>query len=110
MDNSLGQSLTDIRDKQKVEVTEGQMVKHRKISIGILYLYMLLYLLIPVLSIEGVVGWFLGLSGAYRTINIYRRGEENKKAVRLLIIYVAIAIFYNIIVFFLQRFIVSKTV
>lgn len=75
-----------------------------------MYLMLSVYLLIPILSVEGLIGWSIGIIGAYKTVNIYRNPEkaDSKKALRLLAINVAIALIYNILVYYVTKILVSK--
>lgn len=75
-------------------------------------LFLLAYLLIPILSVEGLIGWSIGMFGACKTIRTYRRNEENKdkKAVRLLIICLMVAVAYNLLVNYATVILIKKLV
>ncbi len=43
-----------------------------------IWILLLMYLMIPILSVEGVVGWCIGGIGAYKTIKLYKNNIEEK--------------------------------
>ncbi|EJE7236632.1 TPA: hypothetical protein PTV43_003681 [Clostridium botulinum] len=75
-----------------------------------IWILLLVYLMIPILSVEGVVGWCIGGIGAYKTIKLYKNNieEKNKKAIKLLIICCTTALLYNLIVYYITQIVVSK--
>lgn len=80
--------------------------------INLLNLFIFIYLLIPLLSVEGLVGWGLGVLGICKTIKIYRSNYENKnkKALKLLIIFITAAVAYNTAVYYITKIIVAKVI
>ncbi|EPY2274828.1 hypothetical protein ACXAUS_003738 [Clostridium sporogenes] len=75
-----------------------------------IWILLLMYLMIPILSVEGVVGWCIGGIGAYKTIKLYKNNieEKNKKAIKLLIICCTTAFIYNLIVYYITQIVISK--
>ncbi|KRU25541.1 hypothetical protein VT91_17830 [Clostridium sporogenes] len=75
-----------------------------------IYMLFLVYFMIPILSVEGVVGWYIAGIGVYNTIKLYRSNikEKNKKALRILIICCIIALVYNLIVNYVTKIVVSN--
>lgn len=74
------------------------------------YLFLVIYLLIPVLSIEGLAAWSIGAIGAYKTIKLYRNNEKGKekKALKLLMICLTLAVAYNFFVDHITNLIIEK--
>ncbi|MDS1003601.1 hypothetical protein P9J83_08855 [Clostridium sporogenes] len=66
--------------------------------------------MIPILSVERVVGWCIAGVGVYNTIKLYKNNieEKNKKAIKLLIICCTIALIYNLIVYYITQIVISK--
>lgn len=112
MGDLLGQDLATGLNNVQVKIVEKPIAREYKKKSILLFVVLFAYLLIPVLSIEGIVGWFLGISGAYKTINLYRNEEDNKnrKSIKLLVIYIIIAVIYNVLVYYAQNYEVAKTV
>lgn len=75
-------------------------------------IFIFLHLLIPILSVEGLFSWCIGIWGSYRIINIYRNAEKNKtkEAIKSLIISWTIAVTYNILVYYVTKIIVAKVI
>lgn len=116
MDTSLEQNLLieqiPVTSLETVTVNPMPETVPTTTNINLIPMYLILFvnLLIPILSVEGLVGWSIGMIGAYKTVNIYRNHEKdkNKKALKLLVMNVAIALVYNILVFYVTKIIVAK--
>ncbi|WP_251860936.1 hypothetical protein [Clostridium sp. Marseille-Q2269] len=74
------------------------------------WILLLIYLMIPILSVEGLVCWCIGGIGAYKTIKLYRSNieEKNKKALKILVVCCITAIIYNLIVNYISQIVISK--
>lgn len=88
---------------------EAITVKYRE---GIKSLFIFLHLLIPILSVESLFSWCIGIWGSYKIINIYKNVEKNKteQAIKVLIVLWTIAIAYNILVYYVTKIVVAKIV
>lgn len=75
-------------------------------------IFIFLHLLIPILSVEGVFSWGIGIWGAYKIINIYKNAEKDqtKKAIKTLMISWTVAAVYNILVYYVTRIVIAKVV
>ena len=106
MDNLLEQNTNNAL----IELQEEIKIEYKK---SLMYIFIFLNLIIPILSVEGLFSWVVGIFGAYKIINIYRSNtEKNKvgKAARYLIISWTITIVYNVIVYYATKIIAAKVV
>lgn len=83
-----------------------------KYSESIKSLFILLHLLIPIVSVESLFSWCIGIWGAYKIISIYRDEERNKieKSIKFLIVSWIVATVYNILVYYVTKIVVAKIV
>ena len=99
-------NLNIVNEKQ-VEVTT---LEKKYKYINPLSIFLIIYLLLPILSVEGLISWSIGALGAYKTIKIYRSDSENKnfKAIKLLLILLTITVIFNILVYYITKIIIWK--
>ncbi|WML34467.1 hypothetical protein [Clostridium sp. OS1-26] len=105
MNSNLERNVENTLDGLQEELT----VKYNK---SIMFILVFLNLLIPILSVEGLFSWCIGIGGSYKIINIYKNAEKNKteQAIKVLIVLWAIAIAYNILVYYVTKIVVAKIV
>lgn len=106
MDNLLEQNTNNAL----IELQEEIKIEYKK---SLMYMFVFLNFIIPILSVEGIFSWSIGILGSYKIINIYRSTtEKNKtgKAAKCLIISWTIVIIYNIIVYYATKIITAKVV
>lgn len=105
MNSNLEQNVESTLNVLQEELT----VKYNK---SIMFMLVFLHLLIPILSVESLFSWFIGIGGSYKIINIYRNTEKNetKQAIKLLIVSWTVAVTYNILVYYVTKIIVAKVV
>lgn len=106
MDNLLEQNA----NSALIELQEEIKIEYKK---SLMYMFVFLNLAIPILSVEGLFSWSIGIVGSYKIINIYRSNiEKNKvgRAAKYLIISWTIAIVYNIIVYCATKVIAAKVI
>lgn len=92
-----------------IELQEEITIEYKK---SLVYVFVFSNLLIPILSVEGILSWAIGILGSYKIINIYRSTEKDKtrQATKCLIVCWVIAIIYNIIVYYATKIISAKVV
>jgi hypothetical protein len=75
-------------------------------------IFIFLYFLIPIFSIESIFAWYIFGSASYKTIKLYKSdtGNKIKKAFKILMISVALALAFNVAVHYFSKIIVMKTV
>ena len=95
----------DLQESIKVEITKATLLQKFKKSFNPLYIFLSVYLLIPILSIESLIIWSISISCAYKTINIYGSEQGNKwrQAKKLQIIALLIIVIYNFIVYYVTK-------
>lgn len=105
MNNNLERNVESTLNELKVPI----ILKYDEIIKSI---FIFLHLLIPILSVEGLFSWVIGIWGSYKIINIYRNSEENrtKKAIKSLIVFWTIALVYNILVYYVTKVVVAKVI
>lgn len=83
-----------------------------KYSESIKSLFIFLHLLIPILSVESLFSWCIGIWGTYKIISIYRDEKRNKieKSIKFLILSWTVATVYNILVYYVTKIVVAKIV
>lgn len=74
-----------------------------------LYIITPLFLLVPILTYEGIIGWTIGITGIYKC---YKYEEKNyndkiKKGIKVLIICWILGIMHYIIVTYIQEVILK---
>lgn len=110
MSNSFEQNEATIT--QGINTNEIVIVEKSKKEIILKHSIYLAFILIPLLSVEGVVAWSIGGIGLYKAVNIYK-GEEAHKArssLKVLVICLGIAVAYNIAVFYITKYMIALTV
>lgn len=105
MDNLLEQNTNNAL----IELQEEIVLEYKK---SLMYMLVFLNLLIPILSVEGLFSWLIGILGSYKIMKIYKSEEKNKtqKSMKYLIMSWTIAIVYNLIVYYVTKIIVAKVV
>lgn len=105
MDNPLEQNTNNAL----IELQEELVIEYKK---SLMYVFLFFNLLIPILSVEGIFSWSIGILGSYKIINIYRSTEKDKtrQATKCLIVSWMIAIVYNLIVYYVTKIIIAKVV
>jgi hypothetical protein len=75
-------------------------------------IFIFLYFLIPIFSVESIFAWYIFGSASYKTIKLYKSHKENKtrKALIILTASTTLAIAFNILVYYSSKIIVMKTV
>jgi hypothetical protein len=87
------------------DASEIKTTRKTKPNRLLLYLFILIYLLIPILSTESILCWSIGIAGIHKTAKLYENKEENKevKALKHLLISLALASIFNITVYYVSK-------
>jgi hypothetical protein len=105
MNNLIERNINSNVDTLKPKTVEGVTLGNIEISEVLKHIILCSYIMISILSIEGLISWSIGIIGFYKTITIYKSSDQNKiaKAIRLLITFTAVTIVYNLIINYLGK-------
>jgi hypothetical protein len=105
MNDMLNQNIASNADALKPKSITRVLSRKLDVSQVLKYIFICSYILIPILSIEGLVSWSIGAIGLYKTVNLYKSQSQNKvkKSICLLVVMLTITIAYNLIVSYIAK-------